>query len=89
VIDFTVTDEQRAVGAEARAFLAEHFPPELEEHVYRSGTSHDVDWSAALAERGWIAATWPESAGGSGQSRTWRLTPSLVLMFTGRLVVQR
>jgi len=69
VIDFTVTDEQRAVGAEARAFLAEHFPPELEEHVYRSGTSHDLDWSAALAERGWIAATWPESAGGSGQSR--------------------
>ncbi|ONH21973.1 acyl-CoA dehydrogenase [Pseudofrankia asymbiotica] len=52
-----------ALRAEVRAFLAEEFPPELEERVYRSGVSHDDTFVRRLAERGWVGPGWERADG--------------------------
>ena len=51
---------------EVRDFLAEHCPPELVERVWASGTLHDWGLHRALAERGWLTASWPKDEGGLG-----------------------
>ncbi len=57
-MDFAWDPEVETVRAEVRAFLAEHLTPELEERIYRSGVSHDVDFVRAIGERNWIAPEW-------------------------------
>ncbi len=38
----------------------------LEEQVYRTGVSHDGDFTRALVEQGWMAPSWPVEFGGQG-----------------------
>jgi alkylation response protein AidB-like acyl-CoA dehydrogenase len=55
-MDFRLPPETEALREELRAFLAEEMTPEREEDLYRSGVSHDPDFSAALRTRGWQAS---------------------------------
>jgi alkylation response protein AidB-like acyl-CoA dehydrogenase len=55
-MDFRLPPETEALRDELRAFLAEEMTPEREEHLYRSGVSHDPEFSAALRARGWQAS---------------------------------
>jgi alkylation response protein AidB-like acyl-CoA dehydrogenase len=57
-MDFAWDPEVEALRAEVRQFLDEHFTPELEEHLYRSGISHDDGFARALGARNWIAPEW-------------------------------
>ena len=63
-MDFRRSEQAEALGAEARAFLDEHLPHDLEEKVYRSGVSNDPGFTAALRDRGWLAPSWSEEWGG-------------------------
>jgi alkylation response protein AidB-like acyl-CoA dehydrogenase len=71
-VRFELTEEQRAWRAEVRAFLEEHFGPDAREAARRGGG----EWSGPvirafrrrLAERGWLALSWPEEYGGLGRS---------------------
>jgi alkylation response protein AidB-like acyl-CoA dehydrogenase len=65
-MDFRLGDEIEAFQDEVRAFADEWLTEELEERVYRSGTSHDDAFTAAMRDRGWVAAGWPEESGGAG-----------------------
>jgi 3-oxocholest-4-en-26-oyl-CoA dehydrogenase alpha subunit len=55
MIDFRLGEASEEFRAEVREFLAEHLPPALEEHLYRTGVSHDEDFTAAMVARGWWA----------------------------------
>jgi len=66
VMDFRLGVSSEARRAEVRAFLDEHMSLDLEEHVYRTGVSHDEAFTKALVEGGWIAPSWPVEFGGQG-----------------------
>jgi alkylation response protein AidB-like acyl-CoA dehydrogenase len=55
-MDFRLAPEVETFRQEVRAFLDEHMTEELEERVYRTGVSHDAEFTAALSERGLLAA---------------------------------
>jgi alkylation response protein AidB-like acyl-CoA dehydrogenase len=57
-MDFAPSAHAVQLQREVRAFLEAHLPPELDEHVYRSGVSHDDGFARALAERDWITPGW-------------------------------
>jgi alkylation response protein AidB-like acyl-CoA dehydrogenase len=57
-MDFSWGERNEKFRREVRAFLAQHYPPDLEETVYRTGVSHDEGFVRALAERGWVAPGW-------------------------------
>ena len=66
-MDFAFTPEEEAFAAKVRRFLAEN-PPESfavdgMDAGYGSG-SHSRPFLRALAERGWLALTWPKAHGG-------------------------
>ena len=71
-MDFTLTPAQLAWVDEVRAFLREHFSLEAEGEARRRG--HEASgpvlraFRAKMAERGWLALTWPTEYGGSGRS---------------------
>ena len=65
-MDFRLGVSSEARRAEVRAFLDEHMSLDLEEHVYRTGVSHDEAFTKALVEGGWIAPSWPVEFGGQG-----------------------
>jgi alkylation response protein AidB-like acyl-CoA dehydrogenase len=54
-VDFADSPSTIALREEMAAFFAEHLTPELDERVYRTGVSHDDDFSRAVAAQGWIA----------------------------------
>ena len=66
-VDFRLGERSDAFRAEAREFLAEAMTPELEERIYRTGVSHDEEFTRRLRERGWLAPGWPEEWGGQGR----------------------
>ncbi|MEY2432755.1 MAG: hypothetical protein QOC92_2480, partial [Acidimicrobiaceae bacterium] len=51
-------DATTAFRAEVRAFVAEHLSEEIRERVHLTGTVHDWGFHRALADRGWLDATW-------------------------------
>ncbi len=65
-MDFRLGEASEARRAEVREFLDEHMSLELEERVYRTGVSHDDEFTRALVERGWMAPSWPVEFGGRG-----------------------
>ena len=65
-MDFRLGVSSEARRAEVRAFLDEHMSLDLEEHVYRTGVSHDEAFTRALVDGGWIAPSWPVEVGGQG-----------------------
>ncbi|MGD9797031.1 MAG: acyl-CoA dehydrogenase family protein [Acidimicrobiia bacterium] len=65
-MNFSSSDRAEAFRAEVRAFLADHVDDEMKARVEATGTQHDWGLHRAMAERGWIAAAWPEAYGGRG-----------------------
>ena len=68
-IDFDPEDE--AFRDEVRAFIAEHYRPEMRARSAKSTTGYlekddHVRWQKALYEKGWIAPNWPVEYGGAG-----------------------
>jgi alkylation response protein AidB-like acyl-CoA dehydrogenase len=66
MMDFRLGDDTEAFRAEVREFLDEHMTHELEERTYRTGVSHDDEFTHALKARGWLAPGWPVELGGGG-----------------------
>jgi alkylation response protein AidB-like acyl-CoA dehydrogenase len=66
-MDFRLGERSDAFRDEVRAFLREHFSPEMVERAHDTGTSHNWEFHRALGAQGWIAASWPEEYGGQGR----------------------
>jgi len=66
-MDFRLGERSDAFRDEVRAFLGEHFSPEMVERAHDTGTSHNWEFHRALGAQGWIAASWPEEYGGQGR----------------------
>ena len=64
MIDFRLPERVEEFRAEVREFVEEHIDDGMAERIYRSGVSHDPDFSRALAARGWVAPNWPVEYGG-------------------------
>jgi alkylation response protein AidB-like acyl-CoA dehydrogenase len=71
-VDFSLSNAQQAWVEEVRAFLREHFDVEAEGEARRRGNEASGPvlrrFRAKMAERGWLALTWPIEHGGSGRS---------------------
>jgi alkylation response protein AidB-like acyl-CoA dehydrogenase len=68
-VDFRFTEEQEALRATARAFLAQHGKPEHVRAAMESEAGHDrALWKRIGAELGWTAVAIPEAYGGLGLS---------------------
>jgi len=63
-LDFRLGERAEAFRAEVRAFFAEHLTDDVVARVHETGTVHDWGLHRALAERGWLAASWPRELGG-------------------------
>ena len=57
-MDFAWDAETEAVRREVRDLLAEQLTPEVEDHLYATGESHDDAFVRALGARDWIAPEW-------------------------------
>ena len=66
-MDFRLGSAAEDLRDEVRTFLDEAVTLEMEERVYRSGTSYDTGYNDALHARGWLAASLPVEYGGGGQ----------------------
>lgn len=66
-MDFELGEKAETFRAEVRAFFDEQMTDEIRERVHRTGTVHDWSIHRALAERGWLAASWPVEYGGQGR----------------------
>lgn len=71
-MDFRFPAHAETFRADVRAFMEEHVSEELEEHIYRTGVNHDDGFVAAMRDRGWLGAAWPEEYGGQGRD-AWEL----------------
>jgi alkylation response protein AidB-like acyl-CoA dehydrogenase len=58
-MDFAPDPGIEAFRAEVRAFLTQHLTPEVAEHLYVEGLTHDPDFARELGARHWIAGDWP------------------------------
>jgi alkylation response protein AidB-like acyl-CoA dehydrogenase len=71
-VDFALSAEQEAWVEEIRGFLREHFDAEAEDEARRRGNEASGPvlrrFRAKMAERGWLALTWPIDHGGSGRT---------------------
>ena len=71
-MDFSLSAEQQAWVQEIRAFLREHFDSEAEDEARSRGNEASGPvlrrFRAKMAERGWLALTWPVEYGGSGRT---------------------
>lgn len=72
-MDFRLGDEAEAVRADVHDFLTGFMTPDREEHLYRTGVSHDPEFTREIVERGWQTATWPEEYGGGGRDPMYLL----------------
>ena len=70
-MDLELSAADLAFRDEARAFLADNLPPELQA-AGRAATSvfmdrrHSLAWQAILHAKGWVAPSWPVEYGGAG-----------------------
>ena len=71
-MEFALDESQQAWVKDVREFLRAEFDAEAEQEARRRGgeSSGPVlrGFRAAMAERGWLALTWPVGYGGSGRS---------------------
>ena len=63
-----LTTEERALQGEVRDFLAAELPPGTHEPGLGMSARHDRDFSAKMAERGWVGMALPKEWGGSARS---------------------
>jgi len=66
-MDFRLSEAAEAFRQEAAAFLDDHWGDEGVDRCHRTGTYHDWELHRALAERGWLGASWPTELGGQGR----------------------
>ncbi|MGC6476526.1 MAG: acyl-CoA dehydrogenase family protein [Parvibaculales bacterium] len=72
-MDLAFTDEQKAFRAEVRSFMEEKYPADLKEKRFGAMTKEDfLSWHRILADKGWIAPSWPKEYGGPGWDLTQR-----------------
>ncbi len=73
-MDFNFTKEDEAFRAEVRAFIEEKYPDSLKGKVRRDELEREdfLAWHKVLAEKGWVAPSWPEEWGGTDWSVTQR-----------------
>ena len=64
-MDFRLGPNADELRAEAAAFMEGFLTPERTEAYYRSGVSHDPDFTQELIARGWFAAGWAKEDGGA------------------------
>ena len=71
-MDFALGPEQLLWVEQVRGFLREHFDAEAEAEARRRGNEASGPvlrkFRAKMAERGWLALTWPVEHGGSGRT---------------------
>ena len=66
-MDFELSEPVEAFRKDVRAFMEAHVTEEVLAGVRRTGTMHDWGVHRGLAERGWIALSWPVEYGGLGR----------------------
>jgi alkylation response protein AidB-like acyl-CoA dehydrogenase len=66
-MDFDLGSGVDDFRAEVRAFMNANVTDAVRARCYASGTGHDWEFYAALAERRWIAISWPKEYGGQGR----------------------
>jgi len=75
-MDFEFSPDEQAFAEEVRGFLRAHpperFPVDGMDAGYGSG-AHSRAFLSALAERGWLAMTWPRAFGGQERSLMYTL----------------
>jgi alkylation response protein AidB-like acyl-CoA dehydrogenase len=75
-VEFGFTAEEEAFREEVRRFVAEHpaerFPLDGMDAGYGSG-AHSRAFMTALADRGWLALTWPRALGGAERPMFFKL----------------
>ena len=72
-MDLDFSPEDLAFQAEARAFLAERYPKALREKRARGEEYAKEDyrtWHKILAQKGWVAPSWPKEYGGTDWTPT-------------------
>src|SRR5216110_222861 len=68
-MDLNYSVEERAFRDEVTDWLRDHLPADLRQKVleYRHLTRDDLQrWHSILAQKGWVAPSWPEEWGGTG-----------------------
>ena len=66
-MDFRLSEVSEAFRAQAKAFIDEHFTPEMEQQILDTGIHHNWDFHRALGEAGLLAPGWPVEFGGQGR----------------------
>ncbi|HEY2482475.1 MAG TPA: acyl-CoA dehydrogenase family protein [Caulobacteraceae bacterium] len=72
-MDLDFSSEDLAFREEARAFIAESYPPALREKQKSEDALSKEDyfsWHRILAKKGWATPSWPKEWGGTGWSPT-------------------
>ena len=72
-MDLDFAPQDAAFRAEARAFIAENYPPALRDKQREEEALSKEDffsWHRILARKGWSAPSWPKEWGGTGWSPT-------------------
>ncbi|WP_319435690.1 acyl-CoA dehydrogenase family protein [Mycobacterium sp. RTGN5] len=67
-MDFRLGTAAEEFRAEVRAHLDSVMTQELEEKVYRTGVSHDLDFTQGLVAKGWLAPEYSNGLGSQGRS---------------------
>lgn len=70
-MQYALSEQQAALRAEIRSFLAEFLPTDVAERVRLGkgvGKAQLTSWTRTLNERGWAAPNWPRAHGGTGWS---------------------
>jgi 3-oxocholest-4-en-26-oyl-CoA dehydrogenase alpha subunit len=71
-MDFAYTVEEQALRRDVQQFIAERLTPELRAELDTEGSRESPrvrELYREIAERGWVAISWPEEYGGQGGSR--------------------
>ena len=69
-MDFRLGADAERLREELRTFLDGALTDEFEEHLYRTGVSHDPGFVRSLIDHGWFAPGWSEEEGGAGLDPT-------------------
>ena len=66
-MDFRLGPRSDSFRTEVREFLDVYLTRDIIEEAHRTGTYHSQELHRALAEKGWLTASWPVEHGGQGR----------------------
>ncbi len=73
IVECSYTAEEEQLRVEVQAFIAEHLTPEIEAELNaggsRRGSAQIKQLYERIAERGWMAISWPKEYGGQSGPR--------------------